>query len=230
MEVRSNEKKVCLNCGEIIEPDYIHCKSCGFELDVYEPNKIEIATTLKKSRNYALCSCFTTGIIFTIFALLLGITLGEITSAAILGLAIIWIIILISIFPILLVYKKPSKIRKFSISDKSIRIMIPHKTKFKINWDQIEAIKDEKNIPIEVKQYKIGLSDVMKFETVIRRQKKKAGFMIGFGYTSDVLKEIGRFKIEEELEIKNISINDLFVNEPEKYGVLNKHKQIISKL
>ncbi|MFX1314362.1 MAG: hypothetical protein ACFE9T_00730 [Promethearchaeota archaeon] len=146
MEVGSNEKKVCPNCGEIIELDYIHCKSCGFKLEVYEPNKIEIATTLKKSRNYALCCCFTTGIIVTIFALILGVTLGEITSAAILGVAIIWIIILVSTIPILLVYKRPSKIRTFSISDKSIRIRIPNKTPFNIDWDQIEAVHVKKKV------------------------------------------------------------------------------------
>lgn len=114
--------------------------------EVYEPNKIEIATTLKKSRNLALCCCFTTGIIVTALALLLGMTVGNLTSQAILGVAVIWIIILLSTIPFLLLYKRPSKLRTFSISDKSIRIMVPNKTMFQINWDQIEAIEVKKRV------------------------------------------------------------------------------------
>lgn len=112
--------------------------------EVYEPNKIDIATTLKKSRNIALGCCFTTGILFTTLALLLGFTVGEITSTAILGVAVIWIVIVIATIPTLLIYKQPSKIRTFSISDKSIRIMVPNKEMFQINWDQIEAVEVKK--------------------------------------------------------------------------------------
>lgn len=114
--------------------------------EAYEPNKIEIATTLKKSRNYALCCCFTTGIIITMLVLLLGMTVGELTSQSILGVAVIWIVIVISTIPVLIIYKKPSKIRIFSISDKSIRIMVPNKPMFQINWDQIEAVEVKKRV------------------------------------------------------------------------------------
>jgi len=110
----------------------------------YEPNKIEIATTLKKSRNTALGCCITTGILITIFVLILGFTLGEIKSPAILGVAIIWIIIAITTILTLLVYKHPSKTRTFSVSDKSIRIMVPNKPMFQINWDQIKAVEVKK--------------------------------------------------------------------------------------
>ncbi|MFX1297275.1 MAG: hypothetical protein ACFFD2_20780 [Promethearchaeota archaeon] len=112
--------------------------------DDYEANKIEITTTLKKSRNTALGCCITTGILITIFVLILGMTLGEIKSPAILGVAVIWIIIAISTILTLLIYKHPSKTRTFSVSDKSIRIMIPNKPIFQINWDQIEAIEIKK--------------------------------------------------------------------------------------
>ena len=144
--IGSNEKEVCPSCGELIEPNYVHCSFCGFELKAYEPNKIEITTTLTKSRNYALCGCFTTGIIFTIFSLVLGMTLGEITSAALIALAVLWIIIFLSTIPIVLVYKRPSKKRTFTISDKRIMIIIPNKTPFHINWDQIEAIEVKKKV------------------------------------------------------------------------------------
>ena len=114
--------------------------------EAYEPNKIEISTTLKKSRNIALCCCFTTGLIITILVLLLGMTVGELTSQSILGVAVIWIVIVISTIPILVIYKKPSKTRTFSISDKSIRIMVPNKPMFQINWDQIEAVEVKKRV------------------------------------------------------------------------------------
>lgn len=126
--------------------------------EVDEPNKIEIATTLTKTRNYTLCCCFTTGIIVTAFALLLGMTVGNLTSKAYLGVAVIWIVILLSTIPVFLLYKRSSKIRTFSISDKSIRIMIPNKTMFQINWDQIEAV--------EVKRKKTGSSTLTVVDTL----------------------------------------------------------------
>jgi len=129
--------------------------------EVYEPNKIEIATTLQKSRNYALCCCFTTGIIVTAFALLLGMTVGNLTSTAYLGVAVIWIIIVLATIPILLLYKRPSKIRTFSISDKSIRIMVPNKEKFQIEWDQIEAVEVNRIRTGRRKGYSRGLLAVV---------------------------------------------------------------------
>ena len=114
--------------------------------EVYEPNKIELATTLKKSRNIALGCCFTTGILITTLALLLGFTLGEITSTAILGVAVIWIVIVIATIPTLIIYKQPSRIRTFSISDKSIRIMVPKREMFQIIWDQIKAVEVKRTV------------------------------------------------------------------------------------
>jgi len=114
--------------------------------EVNEPNKIELATTLKKSRNIALGCCITTGILITTFALLLGATVGEITSTAILGVAVIWIFIIIATIPTLLLYKRPSKIRTFTISDKSIRIVVPKREMFQINWDQIEAVEVKRTV------------------------------------------------------------------------------------
>ncbi|MBD3193467.1 MAG: hypothetical protein GF317_00315 [Candidatus Lokiarchaeota archaeon] len=65
------------------------------------------------------------------------------------------------------------------------------------------------NLPVEVKQHQVGRPDVDKFETVLRREKKKAGFIVGFSFSKNAYEEIARFKNEENLIIKYITVKDL---------------------
>ncbi|KKL64699.1 hypothetical protein LCGC14_2162360 [marine sediment metagenome] len=80
------------------------------------------------------------------------------------------------------------------------------------------------NVPIEVKQHNISRPDVDKFETVIKRTNKKAGYMIAFKFSKGAIEEMARFKREEGLKIIPITVEDLFKNEPEKYKIATVKK------
>ncbi len=89
---------------------------------------------------------------------------------------------------------------------------------------KVDTNKYGLNVCVEVKNHKIGYDPVMKFESVVRKSKKKAGYMVGFGFTRGAVEEIARFKREEELEIIKITVEDLFKNEPKKYNIIEKDK------
>lgn len=82
-----------------------------------------------------------------------------------------------------------------------------------------ERVKEEgKNLfgdvdiyyPIQVKQKdKAGRPDIDAFETAMRRDKRRKGYFISFGFTGDAIKEIERLDKEGELEILPITVNDL---------------------
>ncbi len=65
------------------------------------------------------------------------------------------------------------------------------------------------NLPVEVKQHSISRPDVDKFETVLRRTKKKVGFIVGFKFSRGASEEIARCKNEEKLDIIAITIEEL---------------------
>ena len=69
-----------------------------------------------------------------------------------------------------------------------------------------KGIDGEKGgVPIEVKQHSIGIGDVEKFETKLRRMKKENGIMIGFSgkivFSKGAMGEIGRAEDEENIKI-----------------------------
>lgn len=69
------------------------------------------------------------------------------------------------------------------------------------------------NLPIEVKQHKISRPDVDKFETVLRRTKKKAGFMVAFDFSKGAIEEIARTKNVDKFKIIPITIEKLLEKE-----------------
>ena len=64
--------------------------------------------------------------------------------------------------------------------------------------------------PIQVKQKeKAGRPDIDNFETAMRRDKRKRGYFISFGFTEDAIREIKRLDKEGALEIVPITVKDL---------------------
>lgn len=72
------------------------------------------------------------------------------------------------------------------------------------------------NLPIEVKQHNISRPDVDKFETVLRRTKKKAGFMVAFTFSKGAIEEMARCKKENGLTIHGIKVEELIYYVKEK--------------
>jgi hypothetical protein len=68
--------------------------------------------------------------------------------------------------------------------------------------------------PIQVKQTaKVGRPDIDAFETAMRRAKCDKGFFVSFDYSSDALREIGRFFREEHRIIVLLTVRDLLDEE-----------------
>ena len=65
------------------------------------------------------------------------------------------------------------------------------------------------NLPIEVKQQSITRPTIDKLETVLRRTKKKYGYVIGMKITKGATEEIARCKNEDGLIIFAIEVKDL---------------------
>jgi len=68
--------------------------------------------------------------------------------------------------------------------------------------------------PIQVKQKeKAGRPDIDSFETAMRRDKRKKGYFVAFGFTEDAIKEVKRLDKEGEIEIILITVKDLIRDE-----------------
>lgn len=64
--------------------------------------------------------------------------------------------------------------------------------------------------PIQVKQKeKAGRPDIDSFETAIKRDGRRKGYFIAFGFSQDAIKEIQRLDKEGEIEIIPIKVKDL---------------------
>ncbi|MBA7541317.1 hypothetical protein ES705_33628 [subsurface metagenome] len=65
------------------------------------------------------------------------------------------------------------------------------------------------NLPIEFKQHSVTRPDIDKFETMLRRIKKKVGFVVGFKITKGAMEEIARTKNDDKFIIIPITIEEL---------------------
>lgn len=68
--------------------------------------------------------------------------------------------------------------------------------------------------PVQVKQKeKAGRPDIDSFETAIRRDGRRKGYFVAFGFTKDALEEIKRLDREGEIEIVPITVKELLRRE-----------------
>jgi hypothetical protein len=64
--------------------------------------------------------------------------------------------------------------------------------------------------PIQVKQMdKVGRPDIDSFEAAMIRTRRKKGFVVGFGFTSDALQEIAGFFRREHIVISALTVREI---------------------
>jgi restriction endonuclease Mrr len=64
--------------------------------------------------------------------------------------------------------------------------------------------------PIQVKQRdKVGRPDIDQFETAMARTKRKKGFFVAFGFSSDALTEINAFFRREHAVIVPLTVREI---------------------
>ena len=160
--IRMAEKqKICPSCGQANEGDNIHCRHCGTSLEGIEsvkreevqvsnssePNKVEITAYYKKTK-YCLNSCVVFLLIFVIVIMIVPIFLHPLGIIA-------FFIFLIFLLPLSIcvvntvfkITKGMGPARTFSISDKQIKIMLPEKPIFQINWSEFDTVQVYKSDP-----------------------------------------------------------------------------------
>jgi DNA modification methylase len=68
--------------------------------------------------------------------------------------------------------------------------------------------------PVQVKQQdKAGRPDIDAFETAMQREKRKKGFFVSFGFTSDALAEISRFFKDTGCQIIALTVQEILEEE-----------------
>jgi predicted helicase len=64
--------------------------------------------------------------------------------------------------------------------------------------------------PIQVKQRdKIGRPDIDNFEAAMMRTRRKKGFVVGFDFSSDALREIDQFFRREHIVIVPLTVREI---------------------
>jgi len=64
--------------------------------------------------------------------------------------------------------------------------------------------------PIQVKQTdKIGRPEIDSFEAAMMRSKRKKGFVVGFDFTGDALREIDQFFRREHIVIVPLTVREI---------------------
>jgi len=68
--------------------------------------------------------------------------------------------------------------------------------------------------PIQVKQLdRVGRPDIDKFETAMRRDKRRRGYFVAFGFGDGAVREIKRANLHDDLDIVPITVRDLLAQE-----------------
>lgn len=113
----------------------------------YTPEGVVITDRFRTQFFQSMCLLF----VFIVFVLLgfAGIAMSLDPIQILIALVIIVTAIIIVMFVILRWIKGKQKIRKFSISDKSIELLVPPKAIFQVNWSDFNTIRIER----EIKRY-----------------------------------------------------------------------------
>ncbi|MFX1574262.1 MAG: hypothetical protein ACFFB0_16085 [Promethearchaeota archaeon] len=211
MESELEDKKICPSCHQVNKKESNYCLFCGATIErvesktadvkpisaTSETNKQEITETLTGSKYRHLggsLSCF------TLLAVLFGVgyfglmnsnpSSGEDTLAVtivttILGLFFIFIILMMLCITFLILknYRGADKPRTFTISDQSIKIKIPDKPIFQIQWSGVVTVQIYKSkYWSDRKRYGKSLVNLVSKTVYIMNFYGKNGFLSTFGF------------------------------------------------
>ncbi|MFX1313513.1 MAG: hypothetical protein ACFFHD_13020 [Promethearchaeota archaeon] len=169
MDSNLENQKICPSCHQLNKKESSYCYFCGVNLEgvvsttaevkpisaTSETNKQEITETLTGSRNGKLAGSL---ICFMLLGMLFGVgyfglmnsnpssgkeELRSAIVATIFGLFFIFVILIMLWITFLYLnsYRGANKPRTFTISDQSIKIRIPYKPFFQIQWSGIVTVQ-----------------------------------------------------------------------------------------
>ena len=155
-------KKICPSCNQLNNPENNYCRGCGTNLENIEPqiienvpmtdnsdiNEVVITEDLKITKYGSICCVL----------ILLGMAIGlililmlneddEAIQSYMVPVGIFLISILLipfivgSLIYLLYSTRKMGKARTFCISDREIKIILPNKPLFKVEWSEIDGIQ-----------------------------------------------------------------------------------------
>lgn len=169
-----NTQKICPACGQANKVENAYCRNCGASLDgvesvnvepeqttgASETNKVEITETLKGYKySYLCCMLIMLGIVLGIILLLASMEdVGAQVGAALLSIFLLPVVFC-GIIYVLWYTARMSKPRTFIISDQEIKIRLPKKPIFQINWSDFNTIQIFKsNLSIETNRVGYSLN------------------------------------------------------------------------
>ena len=152
-------QKICTACGQANKAENAYCRYCGGSLEgaesvnvepeqtasASETNKVEITETLKGYKYFNLCCMlFVLGIVLSMIFFFLSMeNVGGAIGAVILSI-ILLPVVFGGIIYVLWYSARMDKPRTFSISDQEVKIMLPKKPIFQINWSDFKTIQIRK--------------------------------------------------------------------------------------
>ncbi len=158
MNENLNAQKNCPACGKENKLESKFCKFCGVNMVTFDSQTFEISQTMGFRRNcFSICCIIFIGLIFYISLVVFPSLLNPFEAAVAAGLLIILLggVSFLSLLYFLWVYRGASIRRIFSISPKGIKIVVPRKPIFEINWSEFDLIHLHKfSIPHNRKLYR----------------------------------------------------------------------------
>ena len=142
-----NELIECPECGKKNDSVAKFCKFCGANMELPDFQPFEISQTMQIRRGvYSICCVI---FIVLVFYLALVVFPNAMPPAAAVIASTLFMILLggvsfISLIYILVIYRSAGKRRIFSISPKSIRVVLPREPVFEINWSKFDTIELKK--------------------------------------------------------------------------------------
>ncbi len=175
-----------------------------------EPKKIEIIDYSGENFNLLSFSCSTFFIIIVILAIVNGI-IAFFFPQLFIGISLGSFILIIFILICYYIFKSPSKIRMFSISDKEIEFFFPKISYFRISWPEF------KKIEIILKKFDIKPFHIYEINFIGKDSQKNFSFSLSDFQREKIekilfyLKEYARkmrknFRAVKEIEVSGVII------------------------
>ena len=134
----NTDRRICPQCGASNKYSNKFCKECGIEFAKVEPHKFEIVEHFKGSL-YGSIVCI---VFFVAFMILITIAVPlKYGLYGLIAIPIIWPLTIGFLFWARHYLKGLSKIRRFTMTDDFIEIVVPHKPYFRINWSEFDSIE-----------------------------------------------------------------------------------------
>jgi len=141
-------QKNCPACGKENKLESKFCKFCGANLVTFDSQTFEISQTMSFRRNsFSICCVIFIGLVFYLSLVVFPNNMDPLMALVASSLFIVLLggFSFLSLLYILWLYRDSGIRRIFSISPKSIKIVLPKEPVFEVNWSEFDLIQLHKH-------------------------------------------------------------------------------------